>query len=65
MVFNGFHLIFHGFLLVFDAFGHHFRLAVACVAVQLTVESRTEKLPSAVENAMYMSCFALYLQAYF
>lgn len=38
-------------------------LAVACVAVQLTIESRSEKLPRVVENAMYMSCLGIYLQA--
>jgi len=38
-------------------------LAVAFIAVQLTIEARTEKLPGVVETAMYLSCFALFLQA--
>jgi len=38
-------------------------LAVACIAVQLTVEARSEKLPGVVETGMYLSCFALFLQA--
>ncbi|CAJ1337605.1 unnamed protein product [Effrenium voratum] len=38
-------------------------LAVLCVAVQLTINARNEELPGVVENAMYMSCFALFLQA--
>lgn len=38
-------------------------LAVACIAVQLTIEARSEKLPGVVETGMYLSCFALFLQA--